>query len=47
MNQLFAPDISFHPESKENQITFDDNFMLKVQKILDAEDGLNLYWLEV
>lgn len=34
-------------ETKKNQITFDDNFMLKVQKILDAEHGLNLYWLEV
>ena len=34
-------------ETTKNQITFDDNFMLKVQKILDAERGLNLYWLEV
>ena len=34
-------------ETTKNQITFDDNFMLKVQKILDAENGLNLYWLEV
>ena len=34
-------------ETTKNQITFDDNFMLKVQKILDAEHGLNLYWLEV
>lgn len=34
-------------ETTKNQITFDDQFMLKVQKILDAENGLNLYWLDV
>ena len=34
-------------ESTKNQITFDDQFMLKVQKILDAEDGLKVYWLDV
>ena len=34
-------------ETMKNQITFDDSFMLKIQKILDVDDGLNLYWLEV
>ena len=34
-------------ETTKNQITFDDQFMLKVQKILDAEDGLKVYWLDV
>lgn len=34
-------------ETTKNQITFDDSFMLKVQKILDAENGLSLRWLEV
>lgn len=34
-------------ETTKNQITFDDQFMLKVQKILDAENGLKVYWLDV
>lgn len=34
-------------ETTKNQITFDDSFMLKVQKILDADNGLKIHWLEV
>lgn len=34
-------------EIAEKQVTFDDAFLFNVQRVLDAQDGLNLYWVEV
>lgn len=34
-------------EMHKDQVTIDDNFLYNIQRILDTQDRLNLYWVEV